>query len=224
MKLRCFAQRAAFTLIELLVVIAIIAVLIALLLPAVQAVRGAAANTSCANNLKQLGLAAHQYQGVNERLPAGADTQEIGCIAYLLPYMEAQLEYANFQFGPAPAALWYYNSANCPPITYTSPVPRPPAVYGAEPTIKSLLCPAAPDPDSYTSAAVWITDGTPGVDFNGFLPTGYMGFMSAPGSTVLGRSNYTGMGGYGPLKLPDGKLWSAEIPGSARHISPARLC
>ena len=87
----CCYRRRGFTLIELLVVIAIIAVLIALLLPAVQAAREAARRAQCVNNLKQIGLALHNYHDVKGAFPTGYFTWNTwGPMVMILPHLEQQ--------------------------------------------------------------------------------------------------------------------------------------
>jgi prepilin-type N-terminal cleavage/methylation domain-containing protein len=92
-------RRPGFTLVELLVVIAIIGVLVALLLPAVQAAREAARRSQCANNIKQLSLALHNYENTHSTLPpAGIDSNQMAWTVLLLPFYEQQTLYDQFNF------------------------------------------------------------------------------------------------------------------------------
>jgi prepilin-type N-terminal cleavage/methylation domain-containing protein/prepilin-type processing-associated H-X9-DG protein len=119
-----------FTLLELLVVIAIIGLLIALLLPAVQKVREAANRVTCANNLKQLGLALHNYENTNGYFPpsnTGSPQKRHAWVALVLPYIEQQALYNEYNF----SANWNAR-ANRPAV--------------ATP-LKLFQCPSTPIPD-----------------------------------------------------------------------------
>jgi prepilin-type N-terminal cleavage/methylation domain-containing protein/prepilin-type processing-associated H-X9-DG protein len=98
------AARRGFTLIELVVVVTIIGILLALLLPAIQRIRASAMRTQCGNNLKQIGLGAHQYHDTNKVFPAGMRLRGgkdpyryASWLTFLLPYVEQQALWAATQ-------------------------------------------------------------------------------------------------------------------------------
>jgi prepilin-type N-terminal cleavage/methylation domain-containing protein len=114
--------KRGFTLVELLVVIAIIGVLVGLLLPAVQAAREAARRMSCSNNMKQIGLAVHNFDATNRRLPYSGQGGSTGStttpymihstLTYLLPYIEQQNVYNMFDMQTDPKLVYPGSLAN----------------------------------------------------------------------------------------------------------------
>ena len=147
------SRRNAFTLVELLVVIAIIGILVGLLLPAVQAAREAARRMQCSNNLKQMGLAIHNFESTYRYMPASekdipaatyptpanpyGQRATFGTLAYLLPYLEQSNISNLFDFKRS-----YIDPANMqPPRGTASPI--------ATSTVKAFICPSvAGDPPS----------------------------------------------------------------------------
>src|SRR3954468_7057678 len=139
-----FHHRRGFTLVELLVVIAIIGILVALLLPAVQAARESARRSQCVNNLKQLVLGIHNHHDTIRRLPPGGamDQPPFGTdlptgsnrwgsswMVYILPYIEQQSLYQQWQFTGQSGAFNANNNA---------------AAKGF--VNKGFLCPSSPMP------------------------------------------------------------------------------
>ncbi len=105
-------NRNAFTLVELLVVIAIIGILVALLLPAVQAAREVARRMSCSNNIKQIGMSFHNYEGTVKRLPFGWDQHGAMWSTMILPFVEQRTVYDTLIFQESGPGNWDSGSAN----------------------------------------------------------------------------------------------------------------
>jgi len=144
-----FSRSRGFTLIELLVVIAIIAVLVALLLPAVQQAREAARRSSCKNNLKQIGLALHNYHDTHRTMPPGVVIQNgpgdgHWCWnAYILPFIDQAPLYQLLQVGDirVPDALTNANRRNAM---------RQP--------LSSMRCPSDTAPDINNAGQLFLVD------------------------------------------------------------------
>jgi prepilin-type N-terminal cleavage/methylation domain-containing protein len=213
-------RKRAFTLIELLVVIAIIGILIALLLPAVQKIREAAARMSCSNNLKQINLASHNYHDANLTLPPGINVSPnspnkgwvsdppfagpyIGVLVYLLPYMEQSPLYNLINpsyFSPTTTLeAWAYGTA-----PHDFEVKGYPSQYingtgivpWANTRVKSYECPSD---NLYGSLTDYTQGGGPvdaiWVDNGGSYWIDYIADYPGFGHEV-GRTNYVANGGY----------------------------
>jgi prepilin-type N-terminal cleavage/methylation domain-containing protein/prepilin-type processing-associated H-X9-DG protein len=192
--------RPGFTLIELLVVIAIIAILVGLILPAVQKVRESAARAQCLNNLKQIGLALHNYESANgffptaykllpapdPAAPSGTGTYGSSAFVLILPYLEQENVYRQIDI--TKAAL--------------DPVNMPPGNPAYSTPIKTFLCPSAP--------------GQSTVDYSAELASSFNNFgttLTYPPGLIFGRTDY----------CPDAGM-SADIVGININAGASIIC
>ena len=196
----CRHKRKAFTLVELLVVIAIIGILVALLLPAVQAAREAARRSQCLNNLKQLGLALHNYSDTQRTFPpAGIGTNQLSWLVLILPFIEQAPLHDQFNFNEGYFQDW------------KSGIPEK-QVHGLI-RIDGFLCPSGTDDlTGWKHANAQVPQGS------GIEPytCHYLGVMGPRGANpytgetyeiLAGTKSYGGYGQQGALTFP----WPAKF-------------
>ncbi|QDU89419.1 hypothetical protein Pla175_28090 [Pirellulimonas nuda] len=223
------SPRPGFTLVELLVVIAIIGILVAMLLPAVQSAREASRRSSCANNIRQLGIAALNFESGNRRLPpgflgsknyafpnanaegAGKFNQWVGVLAQLLPYVEAGAVHdrltTDYGIGADQYDLNYWTSPN--------------AWAAGQSRITNFRCPTVPDelPVDAVVDKVYVKDGggssspVPVATFESPSGANYQqksAVWPVPTGSVLGLTSYQGVWGvYGEVG-PNARVVSAD--------------
>jgi prepilin-type N-terminal cleavage/methylation domain-containing protein/prepilin-type processing-associated H-X9-DG protein len=214
-----FGSRRAFTLVELLVVIAIIGILVGLLLPAVQAAREAARRMQCGNNLKQMGLALHNYESAFKKLPPGAyganplkgepsgeDDDGFGWMVSILPYIEQQTLYDTVRANGHYGVLG--NQAIRSRVYPEIPVGQ--VFRGGDQIVSTYRCPSSALPDRVP--ATWLVPGSNLVG-GGAVPAQHL--MAVGHAT----SDYKGAGGscYGDFGVLH-KLWEAP-PARFRDVT-----
>lgn len=183
-------HKNAFTLIEILAVIAIIGVLVALLLPAIQMVRESARSVSCKSNLRQIGLAALNYQSANQYFPPGLVTDaelgdlsgsRVGHLFQLLPFLEQHALFAEMQ---EPKGIL---------TSLTSPWHIDPHIYEASnKRIDLFRCPS--DMNEPLKFLVLASSAWQGSTVSELLPAdsdyeGWTNYLGCSGHTPLGRNN-----------------------------------